>query len=744
MTRPWIRQGKTLACSLTCSRVAMERFVAQRRFRQTLDGRLGLSYTLLTHFHTDSSWPMAGTPSGALSAAGRTLVAGTGGSNLRKESFTLKEGEQSVVLLKEKLRELEEQLEGTLRPKMRQCNEDASSSRQRPSAAWAKHVPKQHKRWVRFKDKPSSAVRFDEKADWPRCQRMLVDEGFIASVLFYDSKQLEEVPSVPACVAQNLGFSPPSPGVAPKARPSLRRSATVPVNRPPLDETSVLRASEPCVPLLTWVQELIKEHNERIKLSAELTQANATKAQAESEEAEAEADLAEAEALLARLREALATQETMLEQLTADKNAAEKALQDIKRLDSLGTPAPVKSPKKAKKTEPQEKVPVPIELEISGTLAVFEQKFLFFSPTAMVRYLRGSAVLLFSSILTCFVGIQKESLHMLRGNILRHGWADKDWNWGSPFGTAHDEAMALRERLDTQEQREAWATRLKSGEVDIEELKLALGLRIQHAARAGMDGDGVGWTLMQDMAACKYEGSDGQKLLKEDLDRLILTISGKDSSLAQCGVPFKRADAQVLEGDPQQALILPRIADIMKEHRGKLKLQLEGHQAEGEEPGTDLERSLAVYQWLVEVAGCAPGLLRLKGCGSTAGLGQLVIPVPIQELVFRSGPKPAEMENFPSGLYFAKDSIDLLPETIELLAPLGKAFADENYAVRLEGHVDKDENPDLAGQRAARVRELLMELGVPRTKMRPQSCKALHPLSRTKHAVNRRVELHIL
>ena len=70
------------------------------------------------------------------------------------------------------------------------------------------------------------------------------------------------------------------------------------------------------------------------------------------------------------------------------------------------------------------------------------------------------------------------------------------------------------------------------------------------------------------------------------------------------------------------------------------------------------------------------------------------------------------------------------------------------------------------GQRAVRVRDLLMDLGVPRTRMRPQSCKAslwpdmlhleayttghrlpsqaLHPLSRTKHAVNRRVELHIL
>lgn len=102
------------------------------------------------------------------------------------------------------------------------------------------------------------------------------------------------------------------------------------------------------------------------------------------------------------------------------------------------------------------------------------------------------------------------------------------------------------------------------------------------------------------------------------------------------------------------------------------------------------------------------------------------------------------MDNFPSGLYFAKDSIELLPETTELLPPLGKAFSEENYVVRLEGHVDKDENPDLAGQRAVRVRDLLIELGVPRTKMRPQSCKALHPLSRTKHAVNRRVELHIL
>lgn len=28
-------------------------------------------------------------------------------------------------------------------------------------------------------------------------------------------------------------------------------------------------------------------------------------------------------------------------------------------------------------------------------------------------------------------------------------------------------------------------------------MKLALGLRIQHAARQGLDGDGAGWALMQ-------------------------------------------------------------------------------------------------------------------------------------------------------------------------------------------------------------------------------------------------------
>eukprot|EP00441_Pelagodinium_beii_P026496 CAMPEP_0197670438 /NCGR_PEP_ID=MMETSP1338-20131121/74572_1 /TAXON_ID=43686 ORGANISM="Pelagodinium beii, Strain RCC1491" /NCGR_SAMPLE_ID=MMETSP1338 /ASSEMBLY_ACC=CAM_ASM_000754 /LENGTH=135 /DNA_ID=CAMNT_0043250175 /DNA_START=87 /DNA_END=494 /DNA_ORIENTATION=+ len=100
------------------------------------------------------------------------------------------------------------------------------------------------------------------------------------------------------------------------------------------------------------------------------------------------------------------------------------------------------------------------------------------------------------------------------------GWADPGWNWGSPFGTAHDLAMGVRQKLHSSSVRKQWIEELVNGQVDIEEVKLALGLRIQHAARQGMDGDGAGWKLMTDMAACKYEGLDGPSQLQADLEQL--------------------------------------------------------------------------------------------------------------------------------------------------------------------------------------------------------------------------------
>ncbi|CAE8689159.1 unnamed protein product, partial [Polarella glacialis] len=135
------------------------------------------------------------------------------------------------------------------------------------------------------------------------------------------------------------------------------------------------------------------------------------------------------------------------------------------------------------------------------------------------------------------------------------------------------------------------------------------------------------------------------------------TLAAVEQKLARLGVPFDVGSSTLLEGNAAQALALPRIADVLKEHRGKLKLQLEGHRDESEPQGLDLERSLAVYQWLVEIAGCSPGMLRLKGRAARAGNGRFAVPVPIQELVLRKGPLPPEQQQLgscPFGIYFSE------------------------------------------------------------------------------------------
>eukprot|EP00439_Symbiodinium_sp_Y106_P071690 s50_g12.t4 len=451
---------------------------------------------------------------GALSAAGRA-VAGGGAPSLQNESNALEEARLRCEGLRASLAEEEDGLRRRLRPRLTEASAAAVPARAErtelqkalDSLADARlraaeevgglskkqlaeirqllrSPPDPVKRtlaaaWLllhchRFKEKPASAVRFDEKADWPRCQKMLVDEGFVSSALNYDAKQLDEAPAVAAHVATAyLGLSTgtssaPAPGAS--AKPALRRSATVPV-KAPLELAAVARASAPCETLLRWVQELVAEHVSRLKLQEALRSAEAKAAEAEAAEAKAEADVAEAEASLGRLREALSAEEAALAALMAEKAAAEKAVRDLRKLESLGTVTPKAAPTAAPASRPPKKSPE-IELEVNSTLAVVEQK---------------------------------------------RGWADPNWNWGSPIGTAHNEAMALRERLASGKEREAWLRRLLAGQVDVEELKLALGLRIQHAARQGLDGDGAGWQLMTDMAACKYEGADGEAVLKEEI-----------------------------------------------------------------------------------------------------------------------------------------------------------------------------------------------------------------------------------
>eukprot|EP00930_Biecheleria_cincta_P044981 TRINITY_DN30998_c0_g1_i1.p1 TRINITY_DN30998_c0_g1~~TRINITY_DN30998_c0_g1_i1.p1 ORF type:complete len:591 (+),score=137.75 TRINITY_DN30998_c0_g1_i1:63-1835(+) len=551
------------------------------------------------------------------------LVDATGGLNLVREQLAeaethlntklrpcLKDAALATAASRRKIEELEQALEILCRACTQAAEEVGRLTKKQLAEIrqMLRSPPEAVKRtlaatWLlinscRFKGKPVSAVRFDETADWPRCQRMLADDGFTSSILSFDPTCLEEAPAVPLHVAsQYLGLlgepktKATESNAMPRGRPSaiLRRAPTAAV-KPPLEVSSVTRASEPCGSLLRWVQELVMEHVERTRIQAALQAYVAEAQDAEAKEAAAEADVAEAEAALQLLRAGLAEQEAALEKLNQEKAAAEQAARDLKVLESLMSQQPAPEPKRKPQPAPEKQFEK-IEVDMSGTLAVVEQ------------------------------------------------------------------------------------------------------------------------------------------------------------SLARSVVPFERGSSAVLDGDARQALVLPKIAEILKEHRGRLKVELEGHCQEGEPEGTDLERSLAVYQWLVQVAGCAPGLLRLKPCGSSAGLGCCSVPVPIQELVVRSGPLPPEQEQLGSkhrGLFFAEASADLQPETIAVLEVMAKSILEDDCTVRIEGHAASNEDEAIAGQRATKTRDALRNLGVNRSKLRPQSCKSFHPLSRSHMAFNRRVELHVL
>jgi len=224
------------------------------------------------------------------------------------------------------------------------------------------------------------------------------------------------------------------------------------------------------------------------------------------------------------------------------------------------------------------------------------------------------------------------------------------------------------------------------------------------------------------------------------------TLAVVEQEFARLQVPFDPGTVAVLNGDPQQALVLPRIASLLKEHHGRLKILIEGHRLDNESDGVDVDRCLSVYGWLVEVAGCAPGLMRVKAQGATYGMGNCAIPVPIQEVIVESGPvSPMLSGSFAKpGLHFEESTASLTEEAMAILPGIAKCLIEESLNVRIEGHIDKSEPEDIAMQRAQKVRDALRGLGVKKSQLRPESCKNLHPLSRLQPCPNRRVELHIV
>ena len=127
-------------------------------------------------------------------------------------------------------------------------------------------------------------------------------------------------------------------------------------------------------------------------------------------------------------------------------------------------------------------------------------------------------------------------------------WATPGWNWGYADGTAHDAAMRVRSALATRASRQSFLDAAAAGSADLETVKMALALKCQRARNHGYDSaDGRWEELMEDMAACAFEGEGGA-------DKLAAAIAKR---LAAGGPPSPGAG-------PAAALALAHLGFVKK------------------------------------------------------------------------------------------------------------------------------------------------------------------------------------
>jgi hypothetical protein len=114
---------------------------------------------------------------------------------------------------------------------------------------------------------------------------------------------------------------------------------------------------------------------------------------------------------------------------------------------------------------------------------------------------------------SAFVALHAPKKSQSVGPMMR--WSDSNWNWGSAGGDAHNEAMRVRKMLSTPQARREFLQTTADGTGDLEDIKMVLALKCQRACNVGYDLPGRGWqTLMESMAACMFEGDDGQAKLE--------------------------------------------------------------------------------------------------------------------------------------------------------------------------------------------------------------------------------------
>eukprot|EP00929_Paragymnodinium_shiwhaense_P071667 TRINITY_DN36416_c0_g2_i1.p1 TRINITY_DN36416_c0_g2~~TRINITY_DN36416_c0_g2_i1.p1 ORF type:complete len:595 (+),score=184.41 TRINITY_DN36416_c0_g2_i1:85-1869(+) len=198
-------------------------------------------------------------------------------------------------------------------------------------------------------------------------------------------------------------------------------------------------------------------------------------------------------------------------------------------------------------------------------------------------------------------------------------------------------------------------------------------------------------------------------------------------------------------GDLSQIVAMKKLMGIMAEHgHPPLKVLLEGHCDNGEKEGTCFERARGVYTLMVEKLGAPTGQFRVAGKGSSQGMGRVVVPVPIQEVVAEKGPLPPDVSQAGRpGLYFESNKSDMTEMTAAIMREMGRWLSTEEDEVRIEGHCDDTEKDSIAHQRSVVVKNALIAAGVSPTRLRLVNCGWQHPISASQVACNRRVELHL-
>jgi len=523
----------------------------------------------------------------------------------------------------------------------------------------------------RFRGSPK--VTFDESKDWPRCQRMLADEGFVPLILNFDTAILDEVPHVVRYVAQRffgivVADSPPS---------SRGRSG------------SVLSGDA---------------------ASGALAAAAATNVSVANTSADQRHIMSKRSSRMSQTGELLSG--VSRGSLASAGNATNTPGNLRQSRTSLSLGSPVNRRSSAAPAAPLEFGAVSHASQPCGALFQW-----------MLELLREH--------------LERERLRK-ELQVTEASLAMADAESGRLESDVAELEASLAKAMLAAEERERALQRLQGEH--------------EQAKRAVQDLKKLEALTAETPAAPKASPPRAAKRREPKPRPIELELSGSmahiEHQASQFRVNFDKDTTEVLNGDGQQALVLPKIADMVKEHKGKVKFLLEGHRDPEERDGADLARCRAVFEYLTSATAASPGSIRMKGRGSFCGEGRCVVPLPIEELHVKSGPVSKEVEattdNAKPGLFFEGSQSSLTNENKDILKKMAEWLdMEDDVRVRVEGHTDKDEPSDLGMARAHTVVNHLVSLGVGEARLRPQGCGFRHPSSRLHAALNRRVEVHV-